>query len=140
VTQDKPWAVEDEAVIRTLIEQWVQGVQRQDIGAAVAQHTTDMLMFDVPPPVEVRGLVEYRNTWGPFFQYLKRGGIFELDRLDIAAGDCVAYATALLRCGTQEELRKHPDNRLRLTVGLRRENGRWMIAHEHHSFPLEQSD
>ena len=25
--------------------------------------------------------------------------------------------------------------RLRLTLGLRKEGGRWTVAHEHHSFP-----
>jgi hypothetical protein len=27
------------------------------------------------------------------------------------------------------------DERL-ITLGLRKEHGRWLIAHEHHSFPL----
>lgn len=30
---------------------------------------------------------------------------------------------------------KPPDFRLRITLGLRRDDGRWVIAHEHHSFP-----
>jgi ketosteroid isomerase-like protein len=48
----------------------------------------------------------------------------------------VAFAHALLRCGTEEELVQESGNRLRLTLGLRRRDGRWVIAHEHHSFPL----
>jgi ketosteroid isomerase-like protein len=40
-----------------------------------------------------------------------------------------------LRCGTEDEFRKDPDNRLRLTIGLRRDGGRWVVSHEHHSFP-----
>ena len=53
----------------------------------------------------------------------------------MGAGDSVAYAYALLRCDTAEELRNNPASRLRLTIGLRKENGRWVVAHEHHSFP-----
>lgn len=34
------------------------------------------------------------------------------------------------------ELAEQPANRLRLTLGLRKEQGRWIVAHEHHSFPL----
>jgi len=30
----------------------------------------------------------------------------------------------------------NPDNRLRVTVGLRKVDGSWVIAHEHHSFPM----
>lgn len=32
-----------------------------------------------------------------------------------------------------EELRQEPDRRLRLTVGLRKVEGRWLVTHEHHS-------
>jgi ketosteroid isomerase-like protein len=35
----------------------------------------------------------------------------------------------------EAELAGNPENRLRLTVGLRKEDGRWLVAHEHHSFP-----
>ena len=52
----------------------------------------------------------------------------------MTAGDDVAFAVALLRCGTAAEYERTPDRRLRLTLGLRREDGRWVVAHEHHSF------
>lgn len=55
--------------------------------------------------------------------------------LEVTAGPDVAFAHALLRCRTDEELRQDPENRLRLTVGLRNQDGRWLVAHEHHSFP-----
>jgi hypothetical protein len=53
------------------------------------------------------------------------------------AGDTVAFATALLRCGSKDELAKDNAPRLRLTIGLRKIGGAWKIAHEHHSFPRE---
>ena len=61
--------------------------------------------------------------------------MFEIVSLDVTAGADVAFAYALLRCGTPEELAQQPDQRLRLTLGLRKEGGRWTVAHEHHSFP-----
>jgi ketosteroid isomerase-like protein len=45
------------------------------------------------------------------------------------------HADDIVMFGTAEELSKNPSSRLRLTLGLRRENGRWVVAHEHHSFP-----
>ena len=47
----------------------------------------------------------------------------------------VALGFALLRCGSQQELAENPALRLRLTVGLRKQQGRWVVTHEHHSFP-----
>ncbi len=124
-----------EAQIRALIERWVRAVQARDLNGVLADHTDDVVMFDVPPPNEVRGIDAYRDTWPPFFDWLEQGAVFELLSLDVTAGEDVAFATALLRCGTEQGLSEDPETRLRLTVGLRNEGGRWVVAHEHHSFP-----
>jgi uncharacterized protein (TIGR02246 family) len=127
---------DDETQIRTLIEEWAAAVHRGDMDTVLADHADDIVMFDVPPPYEgVRGIDAYRETWPPFFDWQARGASFEIVSLDVTAGDEVAYAHALLRCGTPEELAEVPENRLRLTLGLRKQDGRWVVAHEHHSFP-----
>jgi uncharacterized protein (TIGR02246 family) len=126
-----------EAHIQALIERWAKAVQAQDIETIVADHATNFLMFDVPPPNELHGVEAYRDSWAPFFEHFRHGGVFAIERLDVTAGDRVAFATALLRCGTKEELEKDPISRLRLTVGLRKEGDRWIIAHEHHSYPYK---
>ena len=132
---------DEEREIRTLIERWVDAVHRGDIDGVLADHADDIVMFDVPPPHDgVRGIDAYRATWPPFFAWQESGASFELVALDVVAGADVAYAYALLRCGTPEDLAARPENRLRLTVGLRKERGRWVVAHEHHSFALELGD
>lgn len=127
---------DDEKEIRDLIQRWAAAVRAGDLEAVLADHAEDIVMFDVPPPDDgVRGLDAYRETWPPFFEWQRSGSSFEIVLLEVTAGEDVAFAWALLRCGTDDELRKDPDNRLRLTVGLRKEGGSWVVAHEHHSFP-----
>jgi uncharacterized protein (TIGR02246 family) len=123
------------AQTRALIERWAAAVRARDLEGVLADHSDDIRMFDVPPPNEVRGIEAYRGTWPPFFEWLSRGAVFEIVSLDVTAGADVGFATALLRCGTAEGLKDDPDTRLRLTVGLRKEGGRWLVSHEHHSFP-----
>ncbi len=125
-----------ESAIRKLIETWAVAVHAGDLEGVLADHSEDIQMFDVPPPNELRGIEAYRESWPPFFEWQRQGAVFEIVSLDVTAGKDVAFATALLRCGTQEELKKDPDNRLRLTVGLRKQGDRWVVSHEHHSFPL----
>jgi uncharacterized protein (TIGR02246 family) len=126
---------EDVAEIRTLIERWAKAVHEGDLDTVLVDHADDIVMFDVPPPENgVRGIDAYRETWPPFFTWQAQGASFEIVELEVVAGEDVAFAYALLRCGTQEELRAQPDSRLRLSLGLRKEAGRWMVAHEHHSF------
>jgi uncharacterized protein (TIGR02246 family) len=126
----------DAQQIRTLIENWADAVRRGDMDGVLANHSRDIVMFDVPPPYEgARGIDAYRETWPQFFEWQAQGGSFEIVSLDVTADDEVAYAHALLRCGTQRDLADNPELRLRLTIGLRKEDGRWVVAHEHHSYP-----
>ena len=55
--------------IRALIEKWADAVHCGDLDAVLADHSDDIVMFDVPPPEDgVRGIAAYRETWpgGPF--------------------------------------------------------------------------
>src|SRR3712207_5573751 len=126
---------DDDVQISRLVERWVKAVHAGDLNGVLADHAGDIVMFDVPPPHDgVRGIDAYRETWPPFFEWQRQGACFEIVELDVTAGADVAVAHALLRCGTAEEYAQDPDRRLRLTIGLRKENGRWVVAHEHHSF------
>ena len=127
----------NEEQIRSLIERWAEAVHHGDLSGVLADHAEDIVMFDVPRPYEgVRGIDAYRKTWPPFFRWQAQGASFEIDSLDITAGADTAFAYALLRCGTPDDLAGNPRNRLRLTLGLYKQDGRWVVAHEHHSFPI----
>lgn len=127
----------DEQQIRALVERWTDAAHVGDLDAVLADHADDIVMFDVPPPHQgVRGIDAYRETWPPFFEWQAQGAVFEIESLDVEVGGTIAFAHALLRCGMPQDLARNPGNRLRLTLGLRHEQGRWVVAHEHHSFAL----
>ena len=95
----------------------------------LAHHTDDVVLFDVPPPAQRKGMADYKDSWELFFAYSPGGeGAFDLLDLQIAASDTVAFGHALVRIF---------DNRVRLSLGLRKIDGDWLIAHEHHSYPSE---
>jgi uncharacterized protein (TIGR02246 family) len=126
----------DEQQIRELITRWATAVHDGDLQAVLDHHAPDIVMFDVPPPNQgVRGLDAYQATWPPFFQWQASGAVFEIESLEVTAGADVAFAFGLLRCGTADELARDPSGRLRLTIGLRKVDGEWLVTHEHHSFP-----
>ncbi len=130
----------DEEQITALIKNWATAVHTGDLTAVLADHSPDIVMFDVPPPERgVRGLEEYRKTWPPFFQWQASGAVFEVVSVEVTAGAEVAYAVALLRCGTAAEFERDPEARLRLTIGLRKVDDRWQVSHEHHSFTDQSS-
>jgi uncharacterized protein (TIGR02246 family) len=125
----------DEQQIRSLIEEWAAAVHGGNLDRVLTDHSDDLVMFDVPPPYPgIRGLTAYAETWPPFFTWQANGASFAIESLEVTAGTDVAYAFALLRCGTAVEFVENPDQRLRLTIGLRKVDGRWLVSHEHHSF------
>jgi uncharacterized protein (TIGR02246 family) len=126
-----------EGQIRRIIEAWADAVRRHDISGILAHHDSDIVMFDVPPPLQSRGMDEYRKTWDLFFRYHKPSQAFDIEEIAITAGADVAFAVVIMRCGsgTSSEPPEQGGFLFRLTIGLRKIDGTWLIAHEHHSVP-----
>jgi uncharacterized protein (TIGR02246 family) len=125
----------DEAVIRELVENWARAVRAKDLDGILANHSTDMLMFDVPPPVQSRGIEAYRKTWDLFFSWSDDPVVFDIKDIDITASTDVAFVAALMRCAGTEKNEERIELEFRLTIGLRKIDGQWMVLHEHHSIP-----
>jgi uncharacterized protein (TIGR02246 family) len=126
-----------ETKIKALVEAWADAVRRHDLSSILAHHDQDIVMFDVPPPMQSRGLDEYKKTWDLFFRYHKPSQAFDIEELAVTAGEDVAFAVAIMRCGsgTFSSPPKEGGFLFRLTIGLRKIDGDWRIAHEHHSVP-----
>lgn len=120
--------------IRAVVESWVSAIQQKNMEGILQNHTDDILMYDVPFPLQSKGIEEYKKTWDLFFQYSNGGrDSFQLREFQIHASDTVAFCTALIK------LSKGTTPQCRLTLGLKKINNQWMIVHEHHSSPHEIS-
>jgi len=127
----------EEGRIKALLEAWAEAVRRHDIGAILAHHDPEMVMFDLPPPLQCKGIEAYEKTWDLFFRYHKPGTAFDFEEFNVTAGQDVAFVAAIMRCGPDSS--SNPADKdgfpFRLTVGLHKVDGDWRIAHEHHSVP-----
>jgi ketosteroid isomerase-like protein len=118
-----------EAEIRAMLADWAASVRAHDLEGATKGRSADIVMFDVPEPLQSKGMEAYRDTWRLYFRD-PGSRLFELRETEVVAGGDVAWVRAILRCTTDEA----PAGRL--TMGLRRLGGAWVVEHEHHSFPL----
>ena len=125
----------DEATIRELVENWASAVRARDLQGILANHSPDILMFDVPPPLASKGLEAYAKTWDLFFSWSNDPVIFDINSMDITAGSDVAFVAALMRCAGIEKSGERIELEFRLTIGLRKIGQQWMVLHEHHSIP-----
>jgi ketosteroid isomerase-like protein len=127
----------DEIRIKAILEAWADAARRHDVPAILAHHESDMVMFDLPPPLQCKGIEAYAQTWGLFFRYHKPGAAFDIQELAVTASQDVAFAIAIMRCGPDSS--SNPADKdgflFRLTVGLRKVGGEWRVVHEHHSVP-----
>jgi ketosteroid isomerase-like protein len=120
--------------IRMLIEAWADAVRRHDMPALLAHHAQDIVMFDLPMPLQSKGMEEYKKTWDLFFTSHKPSQAFDFEETTITAGQDVAFVSAIMRCGAGST----PGGfQFRLTIGLRKIDGEWCVTHEHHSIPAE---
>ena len=124
----------NEIQIRQLIEDWAAAVRKKNIEGVLAHHSDDLVMYDVPGPFQSVGINEYRKTWDLFFKYTKLG-VFDIDELTIVADENVAFAYAKMHCVDKSDGDDFVRLDFRLTIGLKRINGQWIIVHEHHSIP-----
>jgi len=55
--------------------------------------------------------------------------------MNVTAGHDVAFVTALMRCAGTEPNGEKTELEFRVTIGLRKIAGQWIVMHEHHSIP-----
>ena len=94
-------------------------------------------MFDVPPSFSSRGLQAYLATWERFSSWSEKPVAFDFHDVKIIAGRDVAFATAAGRCAGADPNGKREELEFRLTMCLRKIDGRWRVVHEHHALPSE---
>jgi uncharacterized protein (TIGR02246 family) len=128
---------QDEMDIHALIDRWARAVREENRVGIRADHDSEMLMFDVPPPFLSRGLDAYMATWETFFSCAEKPVAFDFHDVKITAGNDVAFATATGRCVDTDSKGKREELEFRLTMCLRKIDGRWRVFHEHHSLPAE---
>ena len=127
----------DENAVRGVIEAWMAAVRVRDYDGILRNHSADLVMFDVPPPFESVGLKAYRKTWDLFLGWFDGEVRFEVKDMTVVAGSTVAFAFAKMQCfGPNLEGKPEPLD-FRLSIGLKKIDGQWMIVHEHHSVPAE---
>jgi ketosteroid isomerase-like protein len=81
------------------------------------------------------GRMRPRYFPGTFFASAEKPVSFAFHDVEVTCGEDVAFATAVARCVNIDTNGKREPLKFRLTMGLRKIDGRWRVMHEHHSLP-----
>jgi uncharacterized protein (TIGR02246 family) len=127
-----------EAEIRAQVDSWLQAVLAMDIDGIMSHYAPNILAFDAVSQLQCKGVDAYRTHWQACLAMCRAGTmIFEIHDLHVTAGDDVAFATALNRCGGIGENGEEQAGWMRMTAGYYKMNGKWMVVHEHFSAPFD---
>jgi len=123
----------NETQIRERIQKWASSGRAKDFQRAIGYHATDILLFDVPNPLQSKGIDAYKHSWKDvFFPWYGEDGDIDVSELIITAGEDLAFCHGIINCsGTTQGRKEH--FRIRLTLCLEKQNGQWTIVNEHHS-------
>ncbi|MEB3981503.1 nuclear transport factor 2 family protein [Mycobacterium sp. 663a-19] len=127
-----------EADVRQRIEALVAAIRAGDLAAVMSMYATDVVSFDVEPPLRHVGAEAKRKNWERVFAAYQHPLGYEVRDLAITVRDDVAFAYSLNRLsGTRTNGTTTTGFWVRVTMCLRKVNGDWFIAHDHASAPLD---
>jgi uncharacterized protein (TIGR02246 family) len=127
----------DEAQIRELVDNWVKAVRAKDINELMSFYPEDILLFDIMPPLEHRGVLAHRKNWEACFPYFPGSIDYEIRNLSITAGSDVAFSSSLNRMSGTMTNGEEVNFWMRATVCYKKIDGKWMVVHEHVSVPID---
>lgn len=127
----------DEVEIRERIAEAVEALRAKDLGALERLYTTDVVSFDVEPPLQHVGIAAKLRNWATVFQVFESVD-YEVRELTFAVGDDVAFGHAFARLsGTLKNGAATNGMWVRVTYGFRKIDGLWLIAHDQVSVPFD---
>jgi len=124
------------AELHALLESWLSAVQACDVAAITRHYSRDILAFDAVKQLQFRGVEAYGTHWAECLQMCTQHS-FEMHQLSFEVSGDIAFGHYLAHCGGTDKDGVRSASWARATLGLRREQGQWRIAHEHFSIPFD---
>jgi ketosteroid isomerase-like protein len=125
-----------ESEIRAIVETRTRAVRDRDVEALMAHVSPSVVSYDVVNPLEYHGAGEVRARAREWFASFAGAIDLQVHDLRIMAGEGVAYCSSLNRIRGAVVTGGEIDMWIRSTLCLTKEDGRWVITHQHTSVPF----
>jgi ketosteroid isomerase-like protein len=129
----------DDAAFGQHLAELVDGIRAKDLERLGRLYATDVVSFDVEPPLQHVGVEAKLANWARVFTVF-RDVSYELRDLTVTAGGDVAFGHGFARLsGTLADRTPTGGMWVRATFCGRKVDGRWAIAHDQVSVPFDVS-
>lgn len=127
----------DEAEIRRRVGMIAEGLQAKDPEGLKKLYATDIVSFDIEPPLQSVGVGAKLQNWAPVFAFFE-SVTYEVRELTLTVGDDMAFGHAFARLsGTLKDGTAMGGMWVRVTYCFRKTDDTWLITHDHVSVPLD---
>jgi uncharacterized protein (TIGR02246 family) len=132
----EPTKAHDEAQLEQLIAEQMSAIRAKDLDRIMDSYSPDVVVFDVKPPLQIRGADAFRWMWEVCLRYFAASFQTEIRDLSLTVSGDLALAHWLCRYTSMEVGHPASQTWMRTTAGYRKIGGRWQIVHEHVSVPF----
>jgi ketosteroid isomerase-like protein len=127
----------DDANIRRQVDKIIERVGAKDLDGLHQLYATDVVSFDVEPPLQHVGIEAKLKNWAGAFAFFQDVS-YELRNLTFTVSDEVAFGHGFARLsGTLKDGSATSGMWVRITYCFRKFNSDWLIAHDHVSVPFD---
>jgi ketosteroid isomerase-like protein len=127
----------DEARIRGLVAEIVAGIRDRDLNALRPVYASDVVSFDVEPPLRHVGVEAKLENWARVFAVF-RSVEYDVRDLTVVVGGDVAFGYCFGRLhGTLMSGAATDGMWVRVTLCFRRIDGDWLVVHDQASVPFD---
>jgi ketosteroid isomerase-like protein len=128
----------DETQIRELIEARAAVLKTGDVETMVSYYAPEVVQFSLAPPLQQSTNARNPESLRGWIATFEAPPSREVTQVEITAGPDVAFATSIdWLSATPKGMTDSFRLWYRVTLGLRKIDGRWLITHEHQSVPFE---
>ncbi|MCM2322365.1 MAG: nuclear transport factor 2 family protein [Oligoflexia bacterium] len=127
----------EENEIRQLFVDFTRAMQAKDIERIMSYYASDLVAFDMMPPLRFVGRDQYRKSWEFGFSMMQGSWDFEQRDLKVHVSGDLAFCHALNHASGKLKDGDNMDGWMRWTCCLRKIDGKWKIVHEHNSVPID---
>jgi len=129
----------DAADINASVQRLVAAVDAKDINAIMAYYTPDesLFVYDAIPPRQYVGAAAFRKDWTEFLAAYPATVHADTTDWKVEVEGNLAFGHGAFRTVGPGKDGKPLDLTVRVTDIYRKINGKWLVVHEHVSFPVD---
>lgn len=129
----------NEAEIRQQLARIIEGIRAKDVDILKRIYATDVVSFDVEPPLQHVGIDAKMANWAKVFSFFDEVD-YELRNLAVTVGDDVAFGHGFGRVsGTLRNGTVTSGTWVRGTFCFQKVDGVWLVVHDQASVPFDMA-